>query len=166
MTEPLDPQPPPASYPTTTPLDRRPGSVTAAAWIAMTLSIVGALCSLGLLGLSSNLVDYLRDNAADFNTTAADLPSDSDLKSAVVTMAVIVAAAALIAVATAVATLKRQPWARILLVILSGVSALIAIPMSFLLVGIPWLGGSIAIIALLFTGNANRWFAKSELQRF
>ncbi|MDQ3157097.1 MAG: hypothetical protein M3Q98_10295 [Actinomycetota bacterium] len=177
MTEPQDPQnlppypaapPPPASpygAPTYQPGNQpqgdpnaRPGTVTSAAWIAIVLSVLGLLGSLGIMAVTSRAVDYVIEHPEEFDAQASDMPAASDLRSVLTVFAAIFIVASVIGILAAFATLKRQGWGRILLVVMSTLAALVSIPFSLGLVGLPWLAGSIAVIVLLFTNHANAWF--------
>lgn len=139
----------------------RPGTVTAAAWIAIGLSVLGLLGSLALMSLTSPAVDYVIEHPDEFEVQSSDLPAAADLRSVLIGFAVVLIVASALAIVAALGTLKRQAWGRISLVILSVFAALISIPFSLGLIGLPWLGGSIAVIVLLFTNHANTWFRSS-----
>ncbi|MGZ5372583.1 MAG: hypothetical protein ACXWXF_04680 [Aeromicrobium sp.] len=178
MTEPQPPQPhsPPYQGPPAAPYgtptyqagsqpqvdpNARPGTVTAAAWISIGLSAVSLLASLALLSVSSRAVDYVFEHPEDFNVQASDLPTASDLRAGLNVFAATMIVLAMIGILAAFATLKRQGWSRILLVILAALTALVSIPFSLVFIGLPWLAGSIAVIVLLFTNRANAWFLGS-----
>lgn len=182
MTEPQPPQPNPLPHsgPPATPYgappfqagfqpqvdpNARPGTVTAAAWISIGLSVVSLLASLALLSVSSRAVDYVFEHPEDFNVQVSDLPAASDLRAALNVFAATMIVVAVIGILAAFATLNRQGWARILLVILSALTALVSILFSLAFIGLPWLAGSIAVIVLLFTDRANTWFHGSGDQQ-
>ena len=182
MTEPQDPQNVPPSYPGPQPPppgpqppqygapthqpgylpqgdpNARPGTVTAAAWIAIVLSILSAAGSLTLFAFTQRMIDYVREHPEDFDTQGSEIPADGDLKAAAAGVAVILVIAAIFAIAMALATLKRQGWARIILVAMSIITAIVSLFFSIFLIGVPWLAGSITVIVLLFTNRANAWF--------
>lgn len=139
----------------------RPGTVTAAVWISIVLSVLGLLASLVLMAVTSRAVDYVIGHPGEFDVQSSDLPAAGDLRSTLIATAIILVIASAIAILAAFATLKRQGWARITLVVMSVLAALVSIPFSIGLVGLPWLAGSIAVIVLLFTGGANTWFRGS-----
>jgi len=143
----------------------RPGSVTAAAWITIALSFISLLGSLVIVSVTSSAVDYVLEHPEEFDMQPGDLPAAGDIRSVVIGMAAVFIVGSIIAILVAFATLKRQGWARILLVVMSAVSALLGLLFSLGLIGIPWLAGSIAVIALLFTTRANAWFRGSGPQR-
>ncbi|MBC7595212.1 MAG: hypothetical protein H7288_14950 [Kineosporiaceae bacterium] len=140
----------------------RPGTVTAAAWITIGLSVIGLLGSLALMSVTSRAVDYVIEHPNEFDVKSSDLPAAADLRSVLGGIAVVLVVASALAIVAAIGTLKRRAWGRISLVVLSAFTALISIPLSLGLIGLPWLGGSIAVIVLLFTNRANTWFRSSE----
>ena len=159
------PQPPQYGAPTHQPgfqpqgdPNARPGTVTAAAWIAIVLSILGLLGSLGVMAATSSAVDYVIEHPEEFDVQSSDMPAAGDIRSVLTVFAAIFIVASVIAILTAFATLKRQGWGRILLVVMSTLAALVSILFSLVLIGLPWLAGSIAVIVLLFTNRANAWF--------
>lgn len=182
MTEPQDPQPnlppypgPPAApygSPTYqsafTPLgdpNVRPGTVTAAGWITIALSTLSLLGSLLIFAATSRAVDYVVDHPDDFDLQPSDLPAAGDLRNTLTGIAIVIGIASVVAILAAVATLKRQSWARFTLAVLSAISAVVALPFSLALIGLPWLAGSIAVIVLLLTTRANAWFRRSGRQK-
>lgn len=170
MTEPQDPQSsqppypgPPAQpyrppFPQQTDPNVRPGSVTAAAWIAIALSALGLAGSLALASVTTRAVQYVIDRPADFDLRSSDLPAAGDISATLNAFAFLFIVASIVGIVAAAATLKRQGWARIMLVVMSALTALVAIPFSLAVIGILWLAGSITVMVLLFTGNANAWF--------
>jgi len=143
----------------------RPGAVTAAAWITIVLSALSLITFLGLLSVTSRFVDYVFEHPEDFDVQTTDLPEAADLSSALSVLSVIFIVISAIGILVAFATLKRQGWARIVLAILSTLTALVSILPSLLLVGLPWLAGSITVIVLLFTRRSNVWFQGSRTQK-
>lgn len=143
----------------------RPGSVTAAAWISIVLSVLSAAGSLTIFAFTQRMIDYVREHPEDFDTQGSDIPADGDLKAAAAAVAAILVIAAILAIATAIATLKRQGWARIVLVAMSVVTALVSLFFSLFLVGVPWLAGSITVIVLLLSSRANAWFRGGGAQQ-
>lgn len=143
----------------------RPGAVTAAAWITITLSVLSLISFLGLLSVTSRAVDYVFEHPDEFDLQTTDLPDAADVSSALSVFAVIFIIVSAIGILVAFATLKRHGWARIVLVILSTFTALVSILFSLALVGIPWLAGSITVIVLLFTHRSNVWFRGSRTQQ-
>lgn len=182
MTESQDPQPnlPPYPGPPAAPYgnatyqsgyralgdpNARPGTVTAAGWITIALASVSLLGSLLIFAATSNAVDYVVEHPDEFNLKPTDLPAAGDLRNTMMAVALIFGVASIIAILAAVATLKRQSWARFTLAVLSAISAVIGLIFSVVLIGVPWLAGSIAVIVLIFTARANAWFRNSGGQQ-
>lgn len=143
----------------------RPGTVTAAAWISLALSALGLLSALFLISVTSRVVNYVIEHPEELDIQSSDLPTADEGRAALTGLAVIIIAASTLAIFLAIAVLKRQRWARIALVIMSALTALVSIPFSLAAIGLPWLAGSITVIVLLFTDRANRWFQGSGNQR-
>lgn len=145
------------------PVGTRPGSALAAGIITIVLSALTLVTAIGIFSaandFTNSIQDYIRDHPADFNVKASDLPTDSDIKSILTSLGVIFAIVALIGLGLGIAALLRQNWARILLIVGASFTALAAIPASFVLVGLPWLAGSIAVIVLLLTAKSKAWFS-------
>jgi len=129
------------------------------------LSALSLITFLGLLSVTSRFVDYVFEHPEDFDVQTTDLPEAADLSSALSVLSVIFIVISAIGILVAFATLKRQGWARIVLAILSTLTALVSILPSLLLVGLPWLAGSITVIVLLFTRRSNVWFQGSRTQK-
>lgn len=182
MTEPQAPQPSYPSYPGSQPTppgfpgyypgapslgdpNVRPGSVTAAGWIAIILSGLGLIGSLALLSVTSRAVDYVIEHPEELDVQAGDLPAAADLRAVISVFAVVLIVASVAGILVAIATLKRQGWARIALVVFSGLTAFPALIFSLALIGVPWLAGTIAVIVLLFTSKANAWFRAGGTQQ-
>lgn len=155
----------PGGPPTFT-VDRRPGSVTAAAVITMVLSglaLVGGIvfAAIGLAdrdGLHKQLVE---------SQSFRDQYSTDDIDTVItvlVVMSIITVVLALVAIVLAIGVLRRSRVARILLTVLAGITAVPSIFASIGVVGLPWLFGTILVIVLLYVGGANRWFAGSTGQ--
>jgi hypothetical protein len=140
---------------------RRPGTVTAGAWIAIVFSGLTGLLFAGIAGAFALAPDEFRDSFQDEwnNSGGTDVQIDVDSVIGVV-IAVFLGFAVwcLIAVVLAVFVLRRSNVARILLVISSGVAAAISLVGIGSGVSIVWLGASVATIVLVFVGGAGNWF--------
>ncbi|SEB75833.1 hypothetical protein SAMN04489844_0999 [Nocardioides exalbidus] len=137
---------------------RRPGTVTAAAWIAIAFSgITGAFFVLAVFGLLLARTDVIAEmqRQPDFRDLDVDL---DQAYGAVVAVVGGFALWCLIAIVLAVFVLRRSNVARILLVISSGVAAALSLLAITSGVSIVWLAASVATIVLLFVGNAGSWF--------
>ena len=142
---------------------KRPGTVTAAAWVTIVLSALSsalfALAAMVFALRSDELVHELvrQPEFYEFRELNIDLHAATGLIAA---MLLVLAVWALVSVVLAIFVLLRSNVARILLVISASVVALgslLAILSGFSVV---WLAGSIAVIVLLFVGGANDWFAR------
>ena len=145
------------------PVGGRPGTVLAAGLITIILSALTLLSSIGIFAAISDVTDsvqdYIRDHPADFNVNASDLPTDSDIKSAMTGVAVIFIIVGVIGLVLGLLTILGKNWARIALIVTSALTILPALAASLGLVGLPWLVGSITVLVLLLTGKAKAWFA-------
>ncbi len=153
---------PPAygSAPRSTP-ERRPGTVTAAAWITIVLSAITAT----LFGFTGLALVVARDQfitamegVPDFEDANIDADSAVGLLVAV-TLGLVVWC--LVAIVLAVMVMRRSGVARILLVISASVTALISLVGITSGVPIVPLVAAIATIVLLFTGGAGDWFKRA-----
>lgn len=141
--------------------DQRPGTVTAAAWITIALSVLGALAGVALAIGADALTSFIRENPEDFSLNSSDLQDLENARLGFLAFGIAFVAVSLGAIALAVLVLKRQNWARIVLVVLSGISAVIGLVLTITaLIGIFWLVGAVAVIILLFVGGANQWFSR------
>jgi hypothetical protein len=138
--------------------DRRPGTVTAAAWITIVFSALTAVLfgftGLALLVARDQVITEI-ERVPEFQDANIDADAAVGVIVAVVLGLVIWA---LIAIVLAVLVMKRSNVSRILLVISSAVVAL------FSLLGVTsglsavTLIAAIAVIVLLFVGGAGDWF--------
>lgn len=140
---------------------RRPGGVTAASVITIILSALTVLSGIAFAVASGPLADYVRDNPDVLEgVSEADRQEVLDVMGgALIGLGVFVMIVGAIGILLGILVLKPRPWARILLTIAAALTVVVGLIASFNLVGIPWLGGSIAVIVLLFAGKANDWFA-------
>lgn len=140
---------------------KRPGGVTAASIITMILSALTLVSGLAAAASSGAIADYIRDNPDVLEgVSEADRPDVLDaIDSAMVGFGVFFVVLGIIGIVLGILVLKPRSWARILLTIAAAITALAGVIGSLSLVGLPWLVGSIAVIALLFVGKAGDWFA-------
>lgn len=140
--------------------DRRPGTVTAAAWIAIVFSAITAaifgFAALALLVARDQVIDEM-ERVPEFQD--ANIDPDTAV-GALVAVMLFLLLWAVIAVVLAVFVLRRSNVARILLVISSAVVGLFSLlsitsGISFLL-----LLAAAAVIVLLFVGGAGEWFKR------
>ncbi len=163
---PATPYPSPYGMPGRMPAtaDKRPGTVTTAAVLAIVGSLVGLLLGLVLMaGLSlesGTIADQVRQDS-NFGQLGWDV--DRVLSALWVMSAVLVAWSA-IAIVLAVLVLRRQRWARVLLALSAGATALLSLIAILSLVSAITLLMAVATVVLLFTGGANDWFAGRHRQ--
>lgn len=126
----------------------RPGTVL----VAGLITILGSLAALGLLML---LLAVMLVGASDSPVVEE---SSDDLANRAILAGLIVWS--LLGLGLGVAVLWGSAAARILLVVSSvGVAGLALRSMGNVLL-VPWLLAAVAVVALLFTGGANAWFAR------
>ncbi|GAA1915192.1 hypothetical protein [Nocardioides hwasunensis] len=137
---------------------RRPGTVTAAAWITIVLSALTA----GLFGLVGLAMIVARDQVI---TEMQKMPevrdSGVDPEAALGASLAIVgglAIWAIIAIVLAIFVLRRSNVSRILLVISSAVVVVLGLLGIASVISAVWLIGAVAVIVLLFVGGAGDWF--------
>ncbi len=147
-------------YGATPPSDKRPGTVTAAAWIAIVFSgltaALFAFAGLGLLVARDEVITEM-ERVPEFQD--ANIDADAAVGVLVVVLLGIVVWC-LVAAVLAIFVLRRSNVARILLVIsaaVAGVLALISITSGISLVP---LVACLATIVLLFVGGAGDWFKR------
>ena len=140
--------------------DRRPGTVTGAAWTTIVLSglmaAIFGFVALALLVARDQVVAEM-SNVPEMRDAGIDPDAAVGLLVAVMAGLVLWA---LIAIVLAVFVLRRSNVARILLVISAAVTALgslLSITSGFSAV---LLVGALVTIALLFVGGANDWFRR------
>lgn len=141
--------------------DRRPGTVTAAAWITLVFSAITA----ALFGFAVLTVVVARDQAiAEMEKAPEFQDAGIDPEAALgVLVAVMVGLVvwAVIAMVLAVLVLRRSNVSRILLVISSAVTALFSLLLIFSVVTAVPLIAAVATIVLLFIGGAGDWFKRT-----
>lgn len=140
--------------------ERRPGTVTAAAWITIVLSAITAL----LFGFTGLALLVARDQViAEMEKVPEFQDANIDADAAVGVLVAIMAGLviwAIVAIILAVLVLRRSNVSRILLVISSAVTALFSLLSYESGVSLVLLLASVAVIVLLFTGGAGDWFKR------
>ena len=140
---------------------RRPGTVTAAAVITFVLAGLALLGTLigGVAVLASrDTVERELLNNPDFG---GDFNS-SDIGAVVTAIALICLFLALLSVAAivlAVLVLRGRGWARVTLIVLSVVTAIIGLVGITTFLPLVWTAGGIAVVVLLSLSTSGRWFA-------
>jgi hypothetical protein len=135
--------------------DKRPGTVLAAGIVTLVLSgitllFVGVML-IALVAASADFIDGFTGET-DFNG------QDDNLYAGLLVVLSVAAFWCVAAIVLAVLAMRRMNWARITLVVSSGVTAamsLLAITGGFSAIT---LIGAIAVIVLVFTGGANEWY--------
>lgn len=144
--------------------DKRPASVTAAAWITWVLSaltVMGfVLVGVVLVAMRDEFVRQLEDRVASDPNFRDQLGgvSTSRLLDAVWIVGGVSVLWALAAMVLAWFAYRRANWARIVLVVSAAITALFTI--AGLPVTILHTLGAVAVVALLFVGGANEWFSR------
>jgi hypothetical protein len=138
--------------------DRRPGTVTAAAWITIVFSGISAalfgFTGLGLFIARDQVITEM-ERVPEFQDANIDADAAVGVLVAVILGLVVWA---IIAIVLAVLVMRRSNVARILLVISSAVVALFSLLGVTSGVSAITLVAAIAVIVLLFVGGAGDWF--------
>jgi hypothetical protein len=140
---------------------RRPGTVTAAAIITFVLA---GLALAGFL-ISGVAVLVARENVERDLLTDPDFSGDfspSDIGTVVTAIALICFFFTLLAVAAivlAALVLRGRGWARVTLIVLSVLTALIGAVAFVAVFPLVWTIGAIAVVVLLSLSTSGRWFA-------
>jgi hypothetical protein len=138
--------------------DKRPASVTTAAWVTWVLSVLTVLgfvmIAVVMVAARSQFLDRLRQ---DPTFQEMGVPADQVVAALWVlgTLAVFWSVAAMV---LAWLAYRRVSWARITLVVsavISGLLSLVAFP-----VGLLNALGAFAVVVLLFVGGANDWYSR------
>lgn len=138
--------------------DKRPGTVTAAAWITIVFSgLTAALFAFGGLGLLVARDEVIAEMERVPEFQDANIDADAAVGVLVVVLLGIVVWC-LVATVLAVFVLRRSNVARILLVISASVAAVLALISITSGVSLVPLVASLATIVLLFVGGAGDWF--------
>ena len=138
--------------------DRRPGTVTAAAWITIVLSaivtLIFGLTTLGLIVARDQVITEM-EKVPEFQEANIDADAAVGVLVAVMLGFVIWS---VIAIVLAVLVLRRSNVARILLVISAAVTALLSLLSITSGISFVPLLAALATIVLLFVGGASAWF--------
>lgn len=141
--------------------DRRPGTVTAAAWITIVFSgltaVLFGLAGLALLVARDQVITEM-ERVPDFEDANFDAGSAVGLLLAVMLGLVVWC---VVAIVLSVMVLRRSGIARILLVISAAVTVVVSlISIASLISALPLIA-AVATIVLLFTGGASAWFNRT-----
>lgn len=148
---------------------QRPGGVTAAAWIAIVMSALTGLFWL-LAGLAMLLGgDAISDAVRDDDAFVAELEranltmtqfEDGVRVFGAISIGIGLLILAVILIARGV--LKGSNGARIALVVASAITAIIGLLLITSVISLLWIAAAIAVIVLLYVGDANRWFESKK----
>ena len=153
---------PPSPYPA-----KRPGGVTAAAVIAIVMSVLtgGFWLVIGLFMVSGGdaIIEAIRDDAnlrQQLDDSGVTLAQVEDSLGAFGAGAIVAGVVFLLTLVPAIGVLRGSNVARVGLVVLSVFTVVVGVVFAFAGgLGIPWVLAGIATIALLFAGSAGAWFA-------
>jgi hypothetical protein len=145
--------------------DKRPGGVTAACvltWVLGGIALIGS----GFLLLSAVAAreDFIREVEQDDRYEDLDVGADT-LADVIAGTSLATMALSLLAIVLAVMAYRRSRAGRVGLILLSVVAALIALPLSLAVIGVPWLVASIATIVLLAGRRAGDWYQRRDVAR-
>lgn len=140
--------------------DKRPGTVLAAAIIAIIGSTITLLISLlGLVGVTGGKDEFVDEINRNGDLDGLDITADQIVS--IAQGAIVVAIVwSLIGIVLAVLALRRSKVARILLVVSSVMVGLLALISILSVYSGLWLIAAVAVVVLLFTGGANDWYAR------
>jgi hypothetical protein len=151
----------PAPYGMPSGREKRPATVTIAAvltWLFASVTAVLFVLAIVVMSVSrEQLVDTLRE---DPDVAALDF-STNDLLAMLWVVSAVVVFWCLSAIVLAVLAFRRVGWARIVLAVSAGITALITVPT---LISAPFALvvtlAAVATVVLLFVGGANAWYAR------
>ena len=153
----------PSPYPA-----RRPGTVTAAAWITIVMTVltggVWLLIGIGLLAAGDSVSDGILDEPEgrqflqDVDITVDQFRDGVEVAGIV---GLVFGLLMLLAIIPAVMVLRGSNAGRVLLTVCAAVSVLIGLffTVTGAFFGLIWVVAAGAVIALLFVGEAGSWFA-------
>lgn len=148
---------------------KRPGTVTAAAWITIIMSVLTGgfwiLLGLAMLLAGDSIVDELQDSPEFMTEMDRANISSTQLEDGVTAFGVgfiVVGLLMLLVILAARGVLKGSNAARIVLVVLSVLTLLVGIVFLSAGIGVIWIIAAIAVIVLLYVGNASRWFSQTH----
>lgn len=145
--------------------DRRPGTVTAAAWVTWVFSGLTALAmvltALALVAAQDQIIDQtldqLRQNPSYQNLDVAP----ADLIAALWVMLSVTLLWCVVAMVLAFFAFRRSNGARITLIVSASVTALFSVLLFASGISLVTLLAGIAVVVLLLSGGANRWYSRT-----
>lgn len=149
-------------YPTATVTDpsRRPGTVTAACILTgvfASLAIVAA--AVMLVMVTAGRDEFVDEWEAEADLDGLDVVPGTAANVIGVVMAVCIVLA-VFAIVVAVAAFRRSSAARVTLMVLSGLTAVVSLVLSIAIVPFLWVIASTVTLILLFTTSANQWYTR------
>jgi hypothetical protein len=148
---------------------QRPGGVTAAAWITIIMSaltgILWLLLGLAMLVAGDEINEEIQKDQATMDELDRAGITGQQLEDSIQVFGIICIVIGLLMMAViflARGVLKGSNGARIGLVIASVLTVLVGILLIGTLISILWIIAGIAVIVLLYVGDASRWFASKS----
>ena len=146
--------------PTVTDPNRRPGTVTAACVLTGVFSSLAIAAAVGLL----LLVTVGRDQFVEEWEDEPDLDGldvvPETAANVIGLVSVVCIVLAVVAIFVAVAAFRRSSAARVTLMVLSGLTAVVSLVLSVAVVPFLWVLAATVSLILLFTTSANRWYSR------
>lgn len=138
---------------------RRPGTVTAAAWITIVLASLGTLFCLLVGGLGLAVQDDFVEGMAD--SSGLTISEARDIATVMGVMGILGAVVCFVSIITAALSLGQRNWARIITVVIAGGWSLLGLANLAMgePAGILTLGLGITVIVMYFVGSANAWYS-------
>lgn len=148
---------------------QRPGGVTAAAWITIIMSaltgILWLLLGLAMLVAGDEINEEIQKDQATMDELDRAGITGQQLEDSIQVFGIVCIVIGLLMMAViflARGVLKGSNGARIGLVIASVLTVIVGLLLIGTLVSILWIIAGIAVIVLLYVGDANRWFASKS----
>ena len=148
---------------------QRPGGVTAAAWITIIMSaltgILWLLLGLAMLVAGDEINEEIQKDEATMDELDRAGITGQQLEDSIQVFGIVCIVIGLLMMAViflARGVLKGSNGARIGLVIASVLTVIVGLLLIGTLVSILWIIAGIAVIVLLYVGDANRWFASKS----
>lgn len=143
--------------------DKRPGTVLAAGLITIILSALTALIGLAAAIGASVKRDWIKNHVLDDPTYNFDRNDVDRAIDAFIGVSIALVVLSVLAIIAAAFVLRRSNVARILLVVLSGITVAGSLLSISSLLSAVTLIGAIVVIVLLFVGGSNDWFRRTKI---
>lgn len=138
--------------------NKRPGTVTAASIVTMITTGLAAIgFAFGTIAVLVARDDIVSEVRGDSNFDGLDVSGDT-IATVLIVVFLVVAAWSAATFVLALLAMRGKNWARILVVISAGISALFSLLAILSIVSAVTLIAAIAVIILYFTGGANEWY--------